>query len=225
MLPSAVLFNGGVFKAAELRRRILDVLSDWAGRPVPELESSDLDLAVAHGAAYYGQVRRGRGVRIRGGVARSYYVGLETAAPAVPGVPQPIKALCVVPMGMEEGTETDVPGPEIGLIVGEPAQFRFLGSTIRRDDSAGTTLERWSSEELAGARAARDRARSRRRQLGRARAGPPALARHRSRDARALVPEHPRPEALEAGIQRARFGRRLSSNLVATTTSGTDPGA
>ena len=114
------------------------------GEPVPELESSDLDLAVAHGAAYYGQVRRGKGVRIRGGVSRSYYVGLETAAPAVPGVPPPIKALCVVPMGMEEGTETDVPGPEIGLIVGEPAQFRFLGSTVRRDDPPGTILDRWS---------------------------------------------------------------------------------
>jgi molecular chaperone DnaK (HSP70) len=148
VLPSAVLFNGGVFKAAELRRRVLDVLADWAGRPVPELESSDLDLAVAQGASYYGQVRRGRGVRIRGGVGRSYYVGLETAAPAVPGVRPPIKALCVVPMGMEEGTETDVPGAEIGLITGEPAQFRFLGSTMRRDDTVGTMLERWNPEEL-----------------------------------------------------------------------------
>ena len=148
LLPSAVLFNGGVFKAQELRRRVLEVLGSWSGRPVPELESSDLDLAVAHGAAYYGQVRRGKGVRIRGGVARSYYVGLETAAPAVPGVQTPIKALCVVPMGMEEGTETDVPGPEIGLIIGEPAQFRFLGSTVRRDDSPGTVLDRWNSDEL-----------------------------------------------------------------------------
>jgi hypothetical protein len=142
------LFNGGVFKSTELRRRVLDVLSDWAGHPVPELESSDLDLAVAHGAAYYGQVRRGRGVRIRGGVARSYYVGLETAAPAVPGVPPPIKALCVVRMGMEEGTESDVPGPELGLVIGEPAEFRFLGSTTRREDPVGTILERWNSEEL-----------------------------------------------------------------------------
>ena len=148
ILPSAVLFNGGVFKAAELRRRVLEVLSAWAGRPVPELESSDLDLAVAHGAAYYGQVRRGRGVRIRGGVPRSYYVGLETAAPAVPGVAPPIKALCVVPMGMEEGTETDVPGPELGLVVGQPAEFRFLGSTTRRDDPVGTILERWGPDEL-----------------------------------------------------------------------------
>ncbi len=147
-MPSAVLFNGGVFKAGQLRQRVLDVLSQWAGRTVPELESPDLDLAVAHGAAYYGLVRRGKGVRIRGGVARSYYVGLETAAPAVPGVVPPIKALCVVPMGMEEGTQTDVPGPELGLVVGEPAEFRFLGSTTRRDDPVGTILDRWSPEEL-----------------------------------------------------------------------------
>jgi hypothetical protein len=148
VLPSAILFNGGVFKAAELRRRVLEVLAGWAGRPVPELQSSDLDLAVAHGAAYYGMVRRGKGVRIRGGVARSYYVGLETAAPAVPGVAPPIKALCVVPMGMEEGTEANVPGPEIGLVIGEPTEFRFLSSTVRRDDTVGTILERWSPDEL-----------------------------------------------------------------------------
>jgi molecular chaperone DnaK (HSP70) len=148
IFPSAVLFNGGVFKAAELRRRVLEVLSAWAGRPIPELESSDLDLAVAHGAAYYGQVRRGRGVRIRGGVPRSYYVGLETAAPAVPGVAPPIKALCVVPMGMEEGTESDVPGPELGLVVGHPTEFRFLGSTTRREDPVGAILERWNADEL-----------------------------------------------------------------------------
>lgn len=146
--PSAVLFNGGVFKAAELRGRVAEVLSDWSGAAVPALEATDLDLAVALGAAYYGQVRRGKGVRIRGGVPRSYYVGIETSAPAVPGVPPPIKALCVVPMGMEEGTETDVPGPEFGLVVGEPAVFRFLGSTTRRDDPVGTVLERWAPEEL-----------------------------------------------------------------------------
>ena len=90
------------------------------------------------GAAYYGLVRRGKGVRIRGGTARAYYVGVETSLPAVPGSPPPIKALCVVPFGMEEGTETDVPGQEFGLVVGEPAEFRFLGSTVRRNDTVGT---------------------------------------------------------------------------------------
>ena len=81
-------------------------------------------------------------------MARSYYVGIETSAPAVPGVAPPIKALCVVPMGMEEGTETDVPGPEFGLVVGEPAVFRFLGSTTRREDAVGTILDRWAPEQL-----------------------------------------------------------------------------
>jgi hypothetical protein len=146
--PSAVLFNGGVFQSTELRGRVLDVLSEWAGKPVPELPSNDLDLAVARGAAYYGQVRQGKGVRIRGGVGRSYYVGLETSAPAVPGVAPPVKALCVVPMGMEEGTEADVPGSEVGLIVGEPAEFRFLSSTTRRDDPIGAVLDRWDPDEV-----------------------------------------------------------------------------
>ncbi len=146
--PSAVLFNGGVFKAGELRDRVLEVLASWAGKPVPSLETADLDLSVALGAAYYGLVRRGQGIRIRGGVPRAYYVGVETSAPAVPGVKPPIKALCVLKLGTEEGTEADVPGPEFGLIVGEPAEFRFLGSTTRRDDAPGDMLDRWSPEEI-----------------------------------------------------------------------------
>lgn len=146
--PSAVLFNGGVFKAPEMRQRVLDVLSKWADAAVPALESADLDIAVAFGAAYYGQVRAGRGVRIRGGAPRSYYIGLESPAPAVPGVPPPIKALCVVPMGMEEGTESEVPGPEFGLVVGAQTEFRFLASTTRRADPVGLLLDRWSPDEI-----------------------------------------------------------------------------
>lgn len=146
--PSAILFNGGVFKALDLRGRVAEVLGAWAGRPVVTLDNADPDLAVAIGAAYYGLVRGGRGIRIRGGVPRAYYVGIESSAPAVPGVAPPIKALCVVPMGMEEGTEADVPGPEFGLVVGEPAEFRFLGSTVRRDDRPGAVLDRWQVDEL-----------------------------------------------------------------------------
>src|SRR5262249_1245218 len=91
--PTALLFNGGVMKAALLRERIAQVLGDWAGAPPRVLTGTDLDLAVAHGAAYYGLVRRGRGVRIRGGTARAYYVGIESPAPAVPGFTPPLKAL------------------------------------------------------------------------------------------------------------------------------------
>src|SRR5262245_54849234 len=152
---TAILFNGGVFKAAPLRQRLLDVLNGWTksagGAPVKELEGGDLDLAVSRGAAYYGLVRRGRGIRIRGGTAQAYYVGIETSLPAVPGSPPPLKALCVVPFGMEEGTETDVPGQEFGLVVGEPAEFRFLGSNVRRGDTVGTVVEDWEDqiEELS----------------------------------------------------------------------------
>ena len=78
-------------------------------------------------------------------------LGVETALPAVPGAPPPIKALCVVPFGMEEGTEMDVPGQEFGLVVGSPAEFRFLGSTVRRSDTVGTMIEDWEGqiEELS----------------------------------------------------------------------------
>jgi hypothetical protein len=151
--PTAVLFNGGVFKAEPLRQRLVTVLDHWAGAAagVKVLGGTDLDLAVARGAAYYGLVRRGRGLRIRGGTARAYYVGVETALPAIPGAAPPIKALCVVPFGMEEGTEADVPGQEFGLVVGEAAEFRFLGSSTRRDDAVGTLVEDWQEqiEELS----------------------------------------------------------------------------
>ncbi len=146
--PAVVLFNGGVFKANPLRARMLEVLGKWINPKagVRELQGSDLDRAVAGGAAYYGLVRRGKGIRIRGGAARSYYIGVETSLPAVPGSAPPIKALCVVPFGMEEGSESDVPRHEFGLVVGEPAEFRFLGSTIRHADTIGALLEEWEGE-------------------------------------------------------------------------------
>jgi hypothetical protein len=151
--PAVVLFNGGVFKANPLRERMLNVLGQWINPKsgVRELHGADLDRAVAGGAAYYGLVRRGKGIRIRGGAGRAYYIGIETSLPAVPGSPPPIKALCVVPFGMEEGTESDVPGQEFGLVVGEPADFRFLGSTTRRHDTVGTILDEWEGQidELA----------------------------------------------------------------------------
>ncbi|MBA4066045.1 MAG: nucleotide-binding protein [Isosphaera sp.] len=157
-LPSAVLFNGGVFKADVLRTRLLNVLGSWAkgakADPARELSGADLDLAVARGAAYYGLVRRGKGVRIRGGTARAYYIGVATNMPAVPGFAPPVKALCVAPFGMEEGTEADIPGYEVGLRTGAEAEFRFLGSTVRRDDAAGTVVEDWEgqADELAPVR-------------------------------------------------------------------------
>jgi molecular chaperone DnaK (HSP70) len=150
--PTGILFNGGVMKANVLRQRLTDLLNEWleaeGSENVRVLEGTDPDLAVARGAAYYGLARRGKGVRIRGGAARTYYVGIETAMPAVPGMATPLKALCVAPFGMEEGTEADIPGQEFGLVVGEPAEFRFLSSVTRREDKVGTILEEWNTGEI-----------------------------------------------------------------------------
>lgn len=150
--PTALLFNGGVFKSPVLAERVLAVLNGWLeaeGAPAARLlEGADLDRAVAQGAAYYGYVRRGRGVRIRGGTAQAYYVAIESAMPAVPGMEPPISLLCLAPFGMEEGTEAEVPEMEFGLVVGEPVHFRFFGSSVRRQDQVGTLLDFWSDEEI-----------------------------------------------------------------------------
>jgi len=143
--PTAVLFNGGVFKAGPLKTRLLEVLNGWltkdGARPAKELPNADLDLAVARGAASYGWVKNGHGIRIRGGTARSYYVGVDAATLAVPGYVPPVKALCVAPFGMEEGTQADVPLEEFGLVVGEPTSFRFFSSSTRRADTVGVMVD------------------------------------------------------------------------------------
>jgi molecular chaperone DnaK (HSP70) len=151
--PTAILFNGGVFKSPLLRERVLAVLNSWlaaAGAPdVRVLEGEELDLGVARGAAYYGYVRAGHGIRIRGGTAMAYYVGVESAMPAVPGLPPPLTAVCLAPFGLEEGSHADMPAAEFGLVVGEPVRFRFFGSSVRREDQAGTALDHWQPDELA----------------------------------------------------------------------------
>jgi Hsp70 protein len=150
--PTVVLFNGGVFKSTLLVERILETLNGWLAAegtvPARLLGGADLDLAVARGAAYYGYVKRGKGVRIRGGTARAYYIAIESAMPAVPGMEPPVQALCLAPFGMEEGTDAALPAQEFGLVVGEPVHFRFFGSSVRRQDQVGTMLDYWSPDEL-----------------------------------------------------------------------------
>jgi molecular chaperone DnaK (HSP70) len=151
--PTAILFNGGVLKAAQIEQRILEVVGGWLAAegapPARLLAGANLDLAVARGAAYYGHVAAaGRGVRIRGGTAQSYYVGVESNMPAVPGMEPPISALCLAPFGMEEGTEVALDAQEFGLVVGEPVRLRFFGSSVRRSDTVGTLLDFWGPEEL-----------------------------------------------------------------------------
>jgi molecular chaperone DnaK (HSP70) len=150
--PTLVLFNGGVVKSEVLRQRLLETLNEWliadGASPARVLPGEDPDLAVARGAAYFGRVRAGKGLRIRGGTARGYYVGIESPMPAVPGMEPPIFALCVAPFGLEEGSAAALPPQELAVVVGEPVTFRFFGSSVRRADEAGTVLERWTAGEI-----------------------------------------------------------------------------
>lgn len=145
LFPTHVLFNGGVFRSELLRGRLLETLNGWLaelGAPQAQaLSSADYDLAVARGASYYGLVRHGRGVRVRGGTAQAFYVGIESPAPAVPGFDPPTMALCVAPFGMEEGSRVQLPAAELAVVVGESVTFRFFGSSVRRDDVAGALIE------------------------------------------------------------------------------------
>lgn len=150
--PSAILLNGGVLKAPRVKERIVTLLNEWLSAGNAEalhvLDGADLDLAVGKGASYYGQVRRGSGVRIRGGLASAYYVGIESAMPAIPGMEPPLQALCIAPFGLEESSPIPTSGQQFGLVVGEPVHFRFFGSSTRRDDVAGTLLDGWEGDEL-----------------------------------------------------------------------------
>lgn len=139
-LPGLVLFNGGVTKSAILRDRIIEVLNHWRAdqdRPVVAISESHPELAVAIGACWYGYVAQGHGIRIKAGSAHTFYIGVESSLPAVPGFAKPLETLCVLPFGTEEGTELDVPHSELGLIVGETTEFRFFSSNVRKADRAG----------------------------------------------------------------------------------------
>jgi molecular chaperone DnaK (HSP70) len=143
-LPNCILFNGGVTKADAVRDRIVDVLSGW----LPEsrgnakvLTGNNPDLAVALGASYYGQVKDGKGIRIKAGSSHAYYLGIESSMPAIPGYTPPVQGLCVLPIGAEEGSILDIDYSGLGLLVGEKTEFKFYSSVSRRDDSVGNLID------------------------------------------------------------------------------------
>ncbi|MBA2117782.1 Hsp70 family protein [Bremerella alba] len=149
--PTHVLFNGGVFKSEPFQTRLMETIESWQPEQPPQRLAGDhdLDYAVARGAAFYGWAKEKGGIRIRGGTAQAYYVGIQTSGLAIPGAPRPLNLLNVVPIGMEEGTETDVPSAEVGLVVGETTKFRFFSSPIRKDDQPGQMIQRWDEAEIS----------------------------------------------------------------------------
>jgi len=134
--PTAVLWNGGVLKSAQIRARILEVLTAWLGATPRVLENAAPDLAVARGAAYYGLARRGTGVRIAGGAARAFYLGVDTTQ-VTPGQ---LTVLCLTPRGFEEGSEVTLSEHALELLTNRPVRFRLFSSSDRVGDRAGQLL-------------------------------------------------------------------------------------
>ncbi len=140
--PDVVLFNGGVFSSTLIRKRILDALQNWFATSyhawAPAVLSNERpELAVSRGAAYFGMVRRGQGVRISAGLARSYYIGVE--------VPKDdhlsLVALCLAPAGLQEGEKVDLSGHTFSLLIRQPVEFPIYVSSIRTTDSSGEVVE------------------------------------------------------------------------------------
>lgn len=122
-VPDAVLLNGGVFKGHALSERLLSVLASWRGEAPLRLENPAPELAVARGAVAYGLARRGIGVRIGGGSARSYYLLLGDREQGDD------RAICLLPRGAEEGEEVRLKARTFSLKLGEPVRFSLASST------------------------------------------------------------------------------------------------
>jgi uncharacterized protein DUF3731/Hsp70 protein len=134
--PDAVLFNGGFFIPEILRQRVADVVEHWYGKRPEIFDNRDLDLAVAAGAAYYSYVRStGSGILVRGGLPRTYYLGL--------GEPQPekVSTVCLVPRGTEDGATIELDRDDLQLVANRPVSFRLYSSLIRADDKLGDVVD------------------------------------------------------------------------------------
>jgi hypothetical protein len=134
--PDAILFNGGFFIPEILRLRVADVVEHWYGKRPHIFDNRDLDLAVAAGAAYYSYVRStGSGILVRGGLPRTYYLGL--------GEPEPekIATVCLVPRGTEDGATVELDRADLQLVANRPVSFRLYSSLTRTEDRLGDVVE------------------------------------------------------------------------------------
>ncbi len=146
--PDLILFNGGSLKSAIIQQQIRRAVHYWFARKdekQPEiLENPVPDLAVALGAAYYGLVKLGKGVRVGSGSARSYYLGFDRKSALeneqVTGSPAstPIRsAICMVERGLDEGTRILLPDKKFLVLANQPVSFDLYSSTYRSGDRCG----------------------------------------------------------------------------------------
>lgn len=141
--PDAILFNGGATEPTRVQQRIVDALKNWFGAENYQpkvLSNQKPDLAVALGAAYYGAVRRGFGIRISGGSARAYYVGVGTGEMERSDQVDSQTVVCLIPHGLEEGREVHVSNRDFQIVTNRPVSFPLWSSSTRIGDEPGQLL-------------------------------------------------------------------------------------
>ncbi len=150
--PNVVLFNGGAFKPKVLRAQMMKTINRWLekeGKPLArELDHSAYETSVAIGASVFADALLGNGIRIKGGASHSFYIGIESPMPAIPGFQPQIEALCIATQGMEAGEELIYEEETFSLIVGEPVEFRFFAANHRPEDQLGDVFADWEQAGL-----------------------------------------------------------------------------
>ena len=136
--PNLVLFNGGSLKPASIQNTILEFISRKfnLNQHPRVLENKEHDIAVAKGAAYYGLVKIGEGVRVGSGSARGYYLGV-----AKDGDGGKQHAVCLVERGLLEGSDIELKNRAFEVLTNQPVCFDVFSSSFRSGDKCGDIIE------------------------------------------------------------------------------------
>ena len=133
----AILFTGGALKPASIQKRLHATLEGWQpGRSIALLANDDLDLAVARGAACYGEILHQPFGRITGGYPHSLYLEIQAKGKATAP-----RLVCILPKGFEEGQLVRIDTLNLKLLVGKPVRFQPFFSTFRSEDRPGDLID------------------------------------------------------------------------------------
>jgi hypothetical protein len=142
--PDWILFNGGALKPGIIQDRILQAVQVGSQgqnhKPLNILDNPDFDLAVARGAAYYGLVKTGKGVRVGSGSPRSFYIGVSESREAVKTHPEK-QAICLIERGMEEGVSMRLREKQFDVLANQPVVFEMYSSSYRSGDNPGDLIK------------------------------------------------------------------------------------
>ncbi|MCP4177927.1 MAG: Hsp70 family protein [bacterium] len=142
LYPNKILFNGGTMIPEILRDRVVKIIKGWfPADDIEELDSIDLSLAVAYGAAYYGRTRRGEGVKVKSGTSRSYYLQVANDTAADEG-----RLVCIMPRGIDENIKIVTPN-KFNVEANQTVKFPLYNSSTRLGDKEGVVLN--NEEEVS----------------------------------------------------------------------------